>query len=84
MSRTRMHRYIGLSDPRSEVDSRLRPVMSVLRDWAVRYHPAKEEFWAINRAQAALNDLARALTGEPLSQPAGQHGGGHRPPPKVE
>ncbi len=66
MSRTRFSRYLGLADPRREVDAHLRPLMSVLSDWAVRHHPARESFWAINRAQSALNDLARALTGEPL------------------
>ena len=66
MSRTRFRRYLGLADPRRDVDAHLRPLVSVLSDWAVRFHPARDQFWAINRAQAALNDLAKSLTGEPI------------------
>ncbi len=79
MSRTRFRRYLGLADPQREVDAHLRPLLSVLCDWAVTFHPAREQFWAINRAQIALNDLARELTGEPLYG-AGEHYNRRRPP----
>ena len=72
----RFHAYLGLADPKAAVESSIRPVMLTLRDWSRRYHPGREQFWAIIGAQQALNDLAKALTGEPLSRPAGQHGHG--------
>lgn len=72
----RFHAYTGVGDPRAAVEAELRPVMRVLRDWSRRYHPGREQFWAIVGAEQALDDLARALTGEPLSRAADGYGAG--------
>ncbi len=72
----RFHSYPGLADPKREVEAALRPALLALRGWARRYHPAREQFWAILTAQQALNELALTLTGEPLYRAAEQHGRG--------
>lgn len=65
-------RYVPPQNPKAEVE-RLRSALEALEEWRLRYAPGSDQYWAIHDARAALNKVAVALAGEPLTRPLEAH-----------
>lgn len=68
--------FPGLSkdERQAAVEQHLRPWVAQLRAWRAKERPSSHGPWfPLDRAMQALNELAEALTGEPLWRPAQAH-----------